>query len=372
MRIFSLGNPSPPDTSFAFFARRLWEAWRKRRAEAGPLLEECRERLHLKTEPRTDKEPTPSCSDVKGTFPSAWRAAQLGRMGEDEMGRCVEALGRDGSLGPEQRRTLWTKLRRSYGPVKALRPDQILELGCIVTEMNERELQEANLTDLGTVAHLGTLTGWSPKKMRAAAVSFLRRGRRKVEELGEAELASLGNLLCGFTSSEIRRLDPYNLSLAVLFLRELDLPCTEQQAEALTSRLYSPLGFGPISNWGSEVFTEIGTLAVALPDMVLSALVREQIEGLTPAAIALIPPDKLAVVFSVTQLSWLSQEQASAVTQDQWAELGSEQKQALVHALYEGEVIQEHRGRNRATPEWSIDSLSVCVLHLCCLLCHLL
>ncbi|KAJ8247493.1 hypothetical protein GJAV_G00247040 [Gymnothorax javanicus] len=320
---------------------------------------------------RWGKDPTPSCADIKGTFPSAWRAVQLGRMGEGELERCVEALGRDGSLGPEQRRMLWAKLRRSYGSVKALSPDQILELGCIVTEMNERELQEADLTDLRTVAHLGSLRGWSQRKMRAAVLSFLRRGRRKVEQLGEAELASLGNLLCGLTTSEMRRLDPYNLSLAAFFLRELALPCSEQQTEALTSQLSSPQAFGPISNWGSEVFTEIGTLAAGLPDMVLSALVREQIEGLTPAAITLIPPYKLAVVFSETQLSWLNQGQASAVTQEQWAELGNEQRQALMNALYEGEVIQEHRGRNWANPARSFDSLSVCVLHLCCLLCHL-
>ncbi|KAG9352325.1 hypothetical protein JZ751_020738, partial [Albula glossodonta] len=178
--------------------------------------------------------------------------------------------------------------------MKTLRSDQILELGCILTEMSERELQEANLSDLGTVAHLGTLTEWSPKKMRAAILSFLRHSRQKVEQLGETELASFGHLLCGLTSSEIRRLDPYKLSLAVLFLRDLALPCTEQQTEALTSRLSSPTGFGPISSWGSEVFTEIGTLAAGLADMVLSALVKEQIEGLTPAAIALIPPRKLA------------------------------------------------------------------------------
>ena len=62
---------------------------------------------------------------------------------------------------------------QSYGPVKALRPAQILELGCIVTEMNERELQEANLTDLGTVAHLGTLTGWNPKKVTKAITPLI-------------------------------------------------------------------------------------------------------------------------------------------------------------------------------------------------------
>jgi len=50
-------------------------------------------------------------------------------------------------------------------------------------------------------------------------------------------------------------------SVAVLFLRETSLPCTEQQMEELTSRLSRPEAFGPVSAWGPEVFTEIGTLA---------------------------------------------------------------------------------------------------------------
>lgn len=32
-----------------------------------------------------------------------------------------------------------------------------------------------------------------------------------------------------------------------------------------------------------------------LPDMAMSALVKEQIEGVTPVAISMIPPDKFAV-----------------------------------------------------------------------------
>lgn len=78
--------------------------------------------------------------------------------------------------------------------------------------------------------------------------------------------------------------------------------------------------FGPVSTWGPEVFTEIGTLAAGLEDMVLSALVQEQVEGLIPDAIALIPPTKMAVVFSAVQLSWLNVEQAWVVTEKQWAE----------------------------------------------------
>lgn len=41
----------------------------------------------------------------------------------------------------------------------------MLALGSVVTEMGERELYDANLTDLGLLAHLGMLTEWSPKKV---------------------------------------------------------------------------------------------------------------------------------------------------------------------------------------------------------------
>lgn len=49
--------------------------------------------------------------------------------------------------------------------------------------------------------------------------------------------------------------------MAVAFLREAWLPCTEQQMEALTGRLFRPEGLGPANAWGPEAFTEIGTLA---------------------------------------------------------------------------------------------------------------
>ncbi|XP_051569611.1 stereocilin-like [Myxocyprinus asiaticus] len=316
--------------------------------------------------------PIPSCADIKGTFPSAWRSYQLSRMKRRELKACVEFMGQDDTLDFEQREALWMELRPVYKPVRLLKPEQVLELGCIVTEMGERELQAVNLSNLAVVAHLGSLNGWSTKKMRAAVLGIMRRLKRKPEELGVVELVSLGHLLCGFSSSEIYHLDPFNLSVAALFLREMVLPCSEQQTEALTSRLYNPLGFGLVSSWGPEVFTEIGTLAAGLEDMLLSSLVKEQMEGLTPAAIALIPPRKLAVVFSATQLSWLSSEQACAVTEEQWAELDSEQRQALGMAQYEGELMLEHRGRNRAPSVRFADSFTECLLIFVCTLWNLL
>ncbi|XP_072516145.1 stereocilin [Salminus brasiliensis] len=320
----------------------------------------------------TRREPTPNCADVKGTFPSAWRWYQLSRMKRRELEECVEFMGLDASLDSEQRGALWAELRPLYKPVKALRPEQLLELGCIATEMGERELQAANISDLAVVAQLGSFKEWSSKKMRAALQGIMRRRKQKPEDLGVLELVSLDHLLCGLSPSEISRLDPSSLSVAALFLRETVLPCSEEQTEALTARLSNPLGFGPVSSWGSEVFTEIGTLAAGLDDMVLSALVEEQIGGLTPAAIALIPPRKMAVVFSAAQLSWMSVEQAWAVTEEQWEELDSEQKQALSIAQYEGDVMLGHRGRNRAPSVQFADNLPACALFLLCILWHLL
>lgn len=56
----------------------------------------------------------------------------------------------------------WTQ---SFSPVRELRADQVLSLGSLVTEMAERELQATAPTDLGVLAHLGTLSNWSPKKV---------------------------------------------------------------------------------------------------------------------------------------------------------------------------------------------------------------
>lgn len=178
-------------------------------------------------------EPIPTCADIKGTFPSAWRWYQLNRMKKRELKECVEFLGQDGSLDAEQRWALWTELRlvsvpisgeiqivdpisvfnfllsffnkanvvntygehtdtvliqyvhiplfvisgdkakrshlcislQVYKPLRALKPAQVLELGCIITEMSVRELQTVNLSDLAVVANLGSFNAWNPRKV---------------------------------------------------------------------------------------------------------------------------------------------------------------------------------------------------------------
>nr|XP_057945778.1 stereocilin isoform X2 [Doryrhamphus excisus] len=294
------------------------------------------------------KAQVPSCVDIKSTFPSAWTSSQLRHMSQVELRECVEVFGQDASLSPDQRRSLWVKLRQAFSPVRELRADEVLALGSLVTEMAVRELHDISLTDVAFWAHLGTLTHWSPRKMRAVISGMMHKLNLKIEHLSVIDLATFGHLICGLYPSEMTRLNPYNLSMAVRFLREMSLPCTEQQMEALTSRLSRPEAFGPVSAWGPEVFTEIGTLAVGLEDIVLSALTREQVEGITAEAISLLSPKKTAVVFSAIQLSWLSAEQAWAITEEQWTELDNEQRHNVRLARYEGDVPLELRGRNSA------------------------
>ncbi|TNM91167.1 hypothetical protein fugu_003456 [Takifugu bimaculatus] len=333
---------------------------------------------------RRARAPVPSCADIRGTFPSAWTSAQLSRMSQDDLKQCVEVFAQDASLSAEQRRALWVKLRqvirmsfcscgysRTFGPVRQLRADQLLSLGSLVTEMSERELHDISSTNPAVLAHLGTLTDWSLRKMRAVISAVLRKRKLKVEQLTAVDLATFGRLICGLYPSEIRRLSAHNLSMAVPFLRETSLPCTEHQMEAITSCLFRPEAFGPVSTWGPEAFTEIGTLAGGLEDLVLSALVQEQLEGIVPEALALMTPKKMAVVFSALQLSWFSVEQAWAVTEEQWAELDAEQKLAVQRARYEGDVLLELRGRNSAAALLIAECFPVHSLAVCLCLWHM-
>ncbi|KAM9826765.1 stereocilin [Syngnathus typhle] len=294
------------------------------------------------------RDTVPSCADIRGTFPSAWTSTQLSRMSQVDLKECVEVFGQDTSLSSEQRRALWVKLRQAFSPVSELRTEQVLALGSLVTEMTVRELYDTSLTDLAVLAHLGTLSSWRTNKMRAVVSGTMRKCNLKIEQLSMVDLATFGHLICGLYPSEMKRISAYNFSMAVQFLREMSLPCTEQQMEALTSRLSRPEAFGPVGAWGPEVFTEIGTLAAGLADIVLSALTQEQVEGITAEAISLLSPKKMTVVFSATQLSWLSAEQAWAITEDQWSELDNEQRHAVGLARYEGDALLELRGRNSA------------------------
>ncbi|KAI4560325.1 hypothetical protein MJT46_012563 [Ovis ammon polii x Ovis aries] len=291
-------------------------------------------------------EPVPNCADVRGTFPSAWSATQIAEMELLDFEDCLALFAGDPGLGPEELRAAMGKAKQLWGPPRGFRPEQILQLGRLLIGLGERELQELSLVDWGVLSTLGQIDGWSSSQLRVVVSSFLRQSGRHVSHLDFLHLTALGYTVCGLRPEELQHISSWEFSQAALFLGHLHLPCSEEQLEVLAQLLVLPGGFGPVSNWGPEIFTEIGTIAAGIPDLALSALLRGQIQGLTPLAISVIPAPKFAVVFSPTQLSSLTSVQAVAVTPEQMAFLSPEQRRAVAWAQYEGMESLEQEGES--------------------------
>nr|XP_017520694.2 stereocilin [Manis javanica] len=322
-------------------------------------------------------EPVPNCADVRGTFPAAWSATQIAEMELSDFEDCLALFAGDPGLGHEQLRAAMGKAKQLWGSPQGFRPEQILQLGRLLLGLGERELPELILEDWGVLSTLGQLDGWSSVQLRVVVSSFLRQSGQHVSHLDFLHLTALGHTLCGLQPEELQHISSWEFSQAALFLGNLHLQCSEEQLEVLAQLLVLPGGFGPVSNWGPEIFTEIGTIAAGIPDLALSALLREQIQGLTPLAISVIPAPKFAVVFSPTQLSSLTSIQAVAVTPEQMALLGPEQRRAVAWAQHEAKESPEQQGRNTAwhlqdwsQPAWAL-ALTICFLGnlLCTCLC---
>ncbi|XP_004609847.2 stereocilin [Sorex araneus] len=312
-------------------------------------------------------EPVPDCADVRGTFPAAWSAAQIAEMELSDFEDCLALFSVDTGLGPEELRAAMNKAKQLWGPPRGFRPEQILQLGRLLIGLGERELQELMLVDWGVLSTLGQIDGWSSGQLRVVVSSFLRQSGRHVSHLDFLHLTALGYTLCGLRPEELQHISSWEFSQAALFLGNLRLRCSEEQLEVLAQLLVLPGGFGPVSDWGPEIFTEIGTIAAGIPDLALSALLREQIQGLTPLAVSVIPAPKFAVVFNPAQLSSLTSVQAAAVTPEQMAFLSPEQRRAVAWAQHEGKESPEQLGRSTAwglqwpRPFWAL-ALIICFL----------
>ncbi|XP_066445482.1 stereocilin [Eleutherodactylus coqui] len=292
------------------------------------------------------REPIPKCVDMRVTFPSAWSPSQISGMPLSEFEGCLGIITQDLSFSVDQAKAAVAKAKQVFGPVKTMSSAQILQLGHLVTYMTEKDLNEINISDWGVVSFLGRTENWTWKQMKALAFSILRQNKKGSSDLDLMELTALGHLLCGLGVEELKKINSQEFSQAAVFVGTLKLKCNEAQMETLAELLTCNSAFGLVSRWGPEIFTEIGTLAAGLPDIVLSSLIRDQIRGLTPDAISLISPPKFAVVFSPTQLFCFTSDQAIAVTPEQYEHLSYQQRQAISSAQYDGDIHQDVRGEN--------------------------
>ncbi|XP_044515949.1 stereocilin [Gracilinanus agilis] len=339
--------------------QQSWEQSKTGQLCGGPVLGPRKAALvtgAVQAEDENEPDPVPTCADIRGTFPAAWSAAQITEMGLSDFKDCLGLFAKDPSLKPAELQAAMSKAKELWGPPQRLHPQQILQLGRLLIGLGEHELQELILVDWAVLGALGQLEGWSKIQRQVMVSSFLHQSGRHVKNLDFIHLTALGHAICGLRPDEIQQISSREFSKAVLFLGSLPLQCSEEQLEALAHLLVLPGGFGLVSDWGPEIFTEVGSIAAGLPDLVLSALLRGQIRGLTPLAIAVMPPPKFAVVFSPVQLSGFTSAQALAITPEQMAFLSPEQRQAVIWAQHEGKESLEQLGRNTA---WGLQEQTV-------------
>ncbi|XP_067827229.1 stereocilin-like [Heptranchias perlo] len=278
---------------------------------------------------QTKNDPVLTCSVIRTTLPSAWTIDLLTGMSDDNFISCLEMIGQDPHFQSFELFQLLERVKQIYRPLSAMPPKVIEQLGRIATQFTEKDLTRLDLLDLGAVAALGKIAEWTSKKLTILFTTFLRVNRRRVDELDSVSLVALGHLICGIKPADVSLIDPKQFSLAVLWIGRLSLSCGEPQLESFAKLVTHSQTFGEVSRWRSEEFTEVGSIAAGLSDIVLSALVKEQIEGLTTVAVSTISPKKFSVVFSPNQIRMFNYQQAVAVTPAQLKELSDIQKKAL-------------------------------------------
>ncbi|XP_015239911.1 PREDICTED: stereocilin [Cyprinodon variegatus] len=275
----------------------------------------------------------PTCEILRTTAPSAWTSSSLGRMSSSAFSNCLELMGQDPFLQSYQRAEVLSRVKKIYGPISSFSQSLIAQLGGIALEMSPEELSALQLEERRSIAAMGAISTWNNRQLTTLFTRVLNSTKRTPSQLDSSMLVALGHIVCGAKTTEIKTFNNVELSKAVLWLGQLRLSCSEDQMLALVELLTNNLAFGPMDSWGTDVFIEIGVLAAGLPDIAMSALVKEQIQGITPLAISIIPPEKFAAAFHQSQISMFSYEQAVAVTPQQLSALRDVQRTALAMVL---------------------------------------
>ncbi|CAK6969793.1 stereocilin [Scomber scombrus] len=327
----------------------------------------------LKINPLSPTPMVPTCEILHTTAPSAWTSNSLTSMSSSAFSNCLELIGQDPFLASYQRSQVITKVKQMYGPVSSFSQSVISQLGGLAVELSSEELIALRLIERRSIASMGAISTWSNRQLAALFTTVLNSTKQSPSQLDSSTLVAMGYIVCGAKTTEMNTFNAVEFSKAVLWLGQLRLSCSEEQLLSLVGLLTHSLAFGLMSSWRTDVFIEIGVLAAGLSDMAMSALVKEQIEGITPMAISMIPPKRFAVVFRQQQISMFSYEQAAAVTDEQLSALSDVQKTALAMVLtpWEDRPV-DFRGRSSQGVStiaravfWTSDRADSCLISYC-------
>ncbi|GFS08846.1 stereocilin [Elysia marginata] len=203
----------------------------------------------------------------------------------------------------------------------------VVDSGILLDGLTSAHVLSFSVLDDDAVSTLGTYV-YSYNAEHLVASFLDTNSITDVSTINAATLGNMGNLVCGFNSTQMASLDSTAVDDASNDLASVTC-LTSEQLIALANKIVEVRGTDWTSVTSSSV-SSLGVLAGGLPVSVLEDLGSDQIASITTAAIAAIDPTTFATVFTVEKISYMSSAQANSVTVDQQAQLSSDQLDALM------------------------------------------
>ncbi|XP_026173158.1 uncharacterized protein LOC113136499 isoform X2 [Mastacembelus armatus] len=139
-----------------------------------------------------------------------WTTAQLTMMTNDTFVATVETLGAIPDYNADQLAVLSKKAIQAFGPVSKMTETVVMQIGCITQGFSNSDLETLPLS-LDTVIEISKCH-WNESKIRPVWKAVAKYNNLTAQHLGAAEIAALGQILCGLNSSEMEQLNTTALS----------------------------------------------------------------------------------------------------------------------------------------------------------------
>ena len=102
------------------------------------------------------------------------------------------------------------------------------------------------------------MKGWSEKQLAELKEQFVKSTNKKIEDLTAMDIKLLGNILCGFSHSELYKLSIHELKKSLKDVGQLS-DCSAEQFSVLSD--VATYIFGPVITWKASLIMEAGNLA---------------------------------------------------------------------------------------------------------------
>uniref|UniRef100_UPI0037E7AB85 otoancorin n=1 Tax=Semicossyphus pulcher TaxID=241346 RepID=UPI0037E7AB85 len=255
-----------------------------------------------------------------------WSVKQLEQISNETFSNTMEILGDINDFSTEQLKVLGIKAIEALGPVSQMTENNVMMLGCITRGFSNKDVETLpiSLDTLGEIAQCG----WTESEMAPMWRAVAKYNNLTAQQLGDSEMVTLNQFICGLDSVEIKQLNKDVFMEAVGSLD--DIQCSITALQQLKTRAVS--AFGSPKHWTEAQVSDLGNIIAGLNGMELASLDPSVFPFLTHTCIPLIPPGILAAL-SIQQLEAFGPDNADMISSKQRAALRAEQLSALDSAM---------------------------------------